>query len=194
MVGEEHTIVGPYVRVPLESPKGVHLLDRRVIRWLYTVSAPSASCMITGLLCQSRTVVRMCRLSPSLAATIPISRMSTSRRIRVSAEGFQASFKVGMGKLGVRGSTWRGRREHQRRFQVVVVGEVNSLSHAPRRKPGDRGRRVPVEGVLLLVALPPRRRPDDEDQEQLLFVDGTTRLAGRNPVSHPPREPPFDFQ
>ena len=92
----------------------------------------------------------------------------------------------------VRGSTRRGRREHQRRFQVV--GEVNSLSDAPRRRPGGRGRRDPVQGMLLLVALLPRRPPDDEDREQLLFVDGVTRLTGPNPVSHPPREPPFDLQ
>ena len=51
--------------------------------------------------------------------------------------------------------------------------EVNSLSDAPRR-PSGRGRRVPVQGVLLLVALLPRRRPDDEDREQLLCVDGAT--------------------
>ena len=96
--------------------------------------------------------------------------------------------------MPVRDSTWRGRRQHQHRFQVVVVGEVNSLSVAPRRRPGGRGRRDPVQGVLLLVALLPRRRPDDEDREQMLFVDGATRLAGPNPVSHSPYEPPFDLQ
>ena len=47
---------------------------------------------------------------------------------------FQASFEVGMRTPGlVRGSTRRGRREHRRRFQVVVVGEVNVLSDVPRR-------------------------------------------------------------
>ena len=91
----------------------------------------------------------------------------------------------------VRGSTRRGRREHQRRFQVVVVGEVNSPTDAPRRRPS--GGRVPVQGVLLLVALLPRWRPD-EDQEQLLPVDGATRLTGPNPVRHPPHEPPLDFR
>ena len=93
----------------------------------------------------------------------------------------------------VRGSTRRGRREHQRRFQVVVVAEGNSLLDALRRRPGGRWRRVPVQGVLL-VALLPRKRPDDEDREQLLCVDGATRLTGRNLVSHPPHEPPFDLQ
>ena len=82
-------------------------------------------------------------------------------------ETFQVSFEVGMRTPGpVRGSTRRGRREHQRRFQVVVVGEVNSLSDAPRGR--SRGGRVPIEGVLLLTALLARR--------------------------HPPHEPPFDRQ
>ena len=108
-------------------------------------------------------------------------------------ETFQASFEVGMRTPGhVRGSTRRCRREHQRRFQVVV-GETNSLSDAPRR-PRGRGRRVPVQGVLLLVALLPRRRPDDKDPEELLFVDGATRFTVPNPVRHPPHEPPFDLQ
>ena len=52
---------------------------------LYTASAPNASCMITGLLCQSGTIVRMCRLCASVTATMPISRMSTSGRTRVPA-------------------------------------------------------------------------------------------------------------
>ena len=53
MVGEEHTIVGPHVQAPFESPEDVHLLDRREIRWSQIVdraSAPNASCMRTGLL------------------------------------------------------------------------------------------------------------------------------------------------
>ena len=63
-----------------------------------------------------------------------------------------------------------------------------------RGGPGGRRRRVPSEGMLLLVALLPRRRPDDEDWEQLLCVDGTTRLAGPNPVIHTPHEPLLDFR
>ena len=39
--------------------------------------------MITGLLCQSGTIVRMCHLCALAAAMIPNSRMSTSGRIRV---------------------------------------------------------------------------------------------------------------
>ena len=85
----------------------------------------------------------------------------------------------------VRDSTRRGRREHHRRFQVVLIGEVNSLSDAQWTRP---------RGVLLLVALLLRRRPDIEDWEQLLFVDGATRLTGFGPVAHPPHEPPFDLQ
>ena len=100
-------------------------------------------------------------------------------------ETFQANFEVGTRTPGpVRGSTRRGRREHQRRFQVVVVGEVNSLSDTPRR-PRGRGRRVPVQGVLLLVALLPRRRQDDEEREQLLFVDGAIRLTKAEPCEPP---------
>ena len=110
-------------------------------------------------------------------------------------ETFQASLEVGTRTPGlVRGSTRRGRREHQRRFQVVVVGEVDSPSDAPRRRPCGRGRRFPIEGMLLLVALLPLRRPDDEDQERLPLADGATRLTGSNPVSHRLHEPPFDFQ
>ena len=107
-------------------------------------------------------------------------------------ETFQASFEVGMRTPGpVPCSTRRGRREHQRRSQVVVVVcEANSLSDAP----GGRGRRVPVQGVLFLVALLPRRRPDDENLEQLLLAGGATRLTGSNPVTHPDHEPPFDLQ
>ena len=60
--------------------------------------------------------------------------------------------------------------------------------------PRCRGRRAPVQGVLLLVTLLPRSRPDDEDREQLLCGDGATHLMGPNPVSHPPHEPPFDLQ
>ena len=98
--------------------------------------------MITGLLCQPGTIVRMCRLCASVAVTMPISGMSTSGRTRVPANSltFQASF------------------------------EVNSLSNALFRRPSG----LPVQGVLLLVALLPRRRPDDEDREQLLCVDGAT--------------------
>ena len=68
----------------------------------------------------------------------------------------------------------RGRPDEH--AHVEYFGEVNSLSDAPRRRPGGRGRRVPVQGVLLLIA---RWRPDDEDRKQLLFVDGTTRPTRR---------------
>ena len=199
MVGEEHTIVGPHVQALFESPEDVHLLDRRAIRWSQVVHGERAQCELHD----NGPVVPLEEPSSGCAvcafrwpATMPISMISTSGQIkgvrrnslpRVKRRSKRAS-------MSVRGSTWRGRRQHPRRFQVVVVGEANSLSDAPRRRPGGRGRCVPVQGVLLLAALLPRRRPDDEDREQLLLVDGATRLAGPNPVSHPPHEPPFDRQ
>ena len=67
------------------------------------------------------------------------------------------------------------------------------LQPSPSEGGRSRGRRVPSEGVLL-IALLTRWRPDDEDRKQLLYVDGTTRLTGPNPVRHPPHEPPFDLQ
>ena len=42
--GEEHTIVGPYVQAPFESPEDVHLLDRCVIRWSHVVHGERAQC------------------------------------------------------------------------------------------------------------------------------------------------------
>ena len=73
---------------------------------------------------------------------------------------------------------WRGQ---------LAVGRCEEETWRPKAA-------VPVQGVLLLAALLPRRRPDDEDREHLLFVDGTPRFTGPNPVSHPPHEPPFDLQ
>ena len=101
---------------------------------------------------------------------MPISKMSTSGRKRVPANSLP-----------------RVKRTFQASSEVDCRG-------APRRRPGGRGRRVPVQGVLLLVALLPRRRPDDEERDRLLSVGGATRLTGPNPVSHPPHEPPFDLQ
>ena len=68
----------------------------------------------------------------------------------------------------------------------------------PRDRPAggarSRGRRVPIEGVLLLIARLARWRSDDEDWKQLLLVDGTTRPTRQDPVVHTPHEPPLDFQ
>ena len=44
MVGEEHTIVGPHVQAPFESPEDVHLLDRREICWSQVVDGERAQC------------------------------------------------------------------------------------------------------------------------------------------------------
>ena len=114
----------------------VHLLDWRVIRRSQVVHGERAQCELhDGLLCQSGTIVRMCRLCASVAATMQdgdLRRDKGARQLPASREeSFEASFEVGMRTPGlVRGSTRRGRREHQRRFQVVV----NSLSDAPRRR------------------------------------------------------------
>ena len=64
MAGEEHTIVGPHVQAPFESPEGVHLLDRRVFRRSQVVHCKRAQC--------------------ELRDYGPV-RMSTSGRIRVNA-------------------------------------------------------------------------------------------------------------
>ena len=42
MVGEQHTIVGPYVQAPFEGPEDVHLLDRSVTRWCQVVHGERA--------------------------------------------------------------------------------------------------------------------------------------------------------
>ena len=57
-----------------------------------------------------------------------------------------------------------------------------------------RGRRVPIEGVLLLIALLAQWRPDDEDPKPLFLVDGTTRPTRLDNTIHTPHEPPLDFQ
>ena len=74
-------------------------------------------------------------------------------------ETFQASSEDGMRTpKPVRGSTRRGRREQQRRFQVVVVGEVNSLSDAPRgRGRGRRGSGRVAPGCTSSAGAPRRR-------------------------------------
>ena len=130
---------------------------------------------------------------------MPLSRVSTSGRVRVPANSLP-----------------RGRRRSKRASRSVcgrsgsfaaapgaVTGSTNvgSTSSSLARSTRCRALRggYPAEGDVFLfrdapVALLPRRRPDDEDREQLLFVDGATRLTGPNPVSHPPHEPPFDRQ
>ena len=44
MVGKEHTVVGPHVRVHFMSPEDVVLLDRRAIRWSQVVHSDRARC------------------------------------------------------------------------------------------------------------------------------------------------------
>ena len=204
VAGEERTTVGPCVQAPFESPEDVHFLDRRVIRRSQVVHGERAQCELhdigpvvpIGNHRQDVPSVRFGGRDDAHLQGVDLGPDKGARQLPASREEtFQASFEVGMRTPGpVHGSTRRGRREHQRPFQVVVVGEVNSLSDAPRRRQGGGGRRVPVQGVLLLIALLPRRRQDDEDREQLLCVVGATRLALPNPVSQPPHVPPFDLQ
>ena len=67
-----------------------------------------------------------------------------------------------------------------------VLGHQLPVGRSEEETRAGRGRPVPVQGVLLLVALLPRN---------CFFVDGATRLSrGPNPASHPPHEPPFDLQ
>ena len=164
---EDHTTVDPNVQAPFESFEDVHL-DRRVIRWSQVVHGERAHCELhhngpvvpignhrQDAVC----ALRWPRRCPSPGCRPPADKgahqLPASRE-----ETFQVSFEAAMRTPGpVRGSTRRGRREHQRRFQVVV-GEVNS--------PG--GGHVPVQGVLLLVALLPRRRPDDEESNCFLWM------------------------
>ena len=93
----------------------------------------------------------------------------------------------------VRGSTRRGRREHQRRFQVVVVAEGNSLSDSPRRRPAADGDVFPFRACCWLRFFRGSAQMTRTGSDCFLWM-GATRLTGRNLVSHPPHEPPFDLQ
>ena len=183
---------------PSRAQRMFHLLDRRVIRWSQVVHGERTQCELhdngpvvpIGNHRQDVPSVRFGGRDDPHLQDVDLKPDKGARQLLASREEtFQASFEVCMRTPGlVRGSTGRGRREHQRGFQVVVVGEVNSLSDAPRRRP--RGVRGPVQSVLLLVALLPRRRPDDEDREQLLFCG----WGKPTHASHPPHEPPFALQ
>ena len=88
-------------------------------------------------------------------------------------------------------STRRGRREHQRPFQVVVVGEVKlavGRSEEETRRPSPVSGRAAPDCASCAVA--PRRR----GPEQLLVVDGAARPTRPDPMIHTPHEPPLDFQ
>ena len=77
---------------------------------------------------------------------------------------------------------------------AVAVTLRPGARYRPAGGARSRGRRVPIEGVLLLIALLPRWRQYDEDLKQLLLVDGTTRPTRLDPSTHTPHEPPLDFQ
>ena len=172
MVGEEHTIVGRYVQAPFGGPEDVHLLDRRVNRWSQVVHGERARCELHD----NGPVVPI----GNHRQDVPSARFGG----RDDAHLQDVDLRPGKGACQLpasREETFQASSPGPGRYEDAV-GEVNSLSDAPRRRPGGRGRRVPVQGVLLLVALLPRRRPNNEDRGQLLFVDGATRLTGPNPV------------
>ena len=83
VVGEEHTIVGPYVQAPFESPEDVHSLDRRVIRRSQVVHGERGQCDLHDkrACCGSREPSSECAVC---ALRWPRrSRISTSGRVRV---------------------------------------------------------------------------------------------------------------
>ena len=82
-----------------------------------------------------------------------------------------------------------GRQNHE---SAVAVPLRPGARDRPAGGARSRGRLVPIEGVLFLIALLRRWRPDDEDRKQLLLVDGTTRPARLDPTIHTPHEPPLD--
>ena len=159
VVGEEHTIVARYVQAPFESPEGVHLLDRRVIRLSQVAHGERAQCELrgngpvvpTGNHRQDVPSVRIGGRDDAHFQGVDLRPDNGARQLPASREQrFQASSEVGMRTPGpVRGSTRRGRREHQRRFQVVVLGGGQlpvGRSEEETRRPKAA---VPFQGVLL---------------------------------------------
>ena len=96
--------------------------------------------------------------------------------------------------MPVRGSTRRGRREHQRRFQVVVVGEVNSLSEAPRRRPAAEGDVFPLRACCSWLRFFRGGAQTTRTGSNCFLWMGQPNSRGPKTVSHPPHEPPFDLQ
>ena len=89
--------------------------------------------------------------------------------------------------LGLRcgwGSRAAAPRNGRKTKRTVTVPLRPGARDRPAGGARSRGRRVPIEGVLLLIALLARWRPDDEDRKQLLFVDGTTRPTRPDPMIH----------
>ena len=142
MVGEEYTIVGPCVQAFFESPEDVHLLDRRVIRWPQVVRGERAQCQlhedgpVVPIGNNRQDVPSVCfgGCNDAHLQEVDLRPDEGARQLPASREEtFQASFEVGTRTpRPVRGRIPRGRGEHQRLFQVVNVGEVNSLSDTPR--------------------------------------------------------------
>ena len=74
-----------------------------------------------------------------------------------------------------------GRQNHE---SAVAVPLRPGARDRPAEGARSRGRRFPIEGVLLLIALLARWRPDDEDQKQLLPVDAAKTGARGGQEEH----------
>ena len=175
MVGEEHTIVGPYVQAPFQGPEDVHLLDWRAIRSSQVVHGKRAQCELHD---NGPVVPIGCRLCASVAATMPISRMLTSDRTRVqSHHSTQDRVKW---RLPVYGRSMEDARA-RRRFRVVVVCGANSVSEATRRPRATCSRSGRVAPGCASSAEAPRRRGP-----------GAAASCGRDNPTHgvEPCEPP----
>ena len=90
-----------------------------------------------------------------------------------------------------RGSRAAAPRNGRTTKSAVTVPLRNGALDRPAEGARSRSRRVPIEGVLLLIA---RWRSDDEDWKQLLLVDGTARPTRLDPTIHTPHALPLDFQ
>ena len=92
---------------------------------------------------------------------------------------------------GVQGRCATQRQNHER---TVTVPLRPGARDRPAGGARSRGRRVPIEGVLLLIVHLAHRRPDDDDRKKQLVVDGTTLPTRPDPVIHTPHESPLDCQ
>ena len=78
-----------------------------------------------------------------------------------------------------RGSAAAAPRNGRTTTSAVTVPLRPGAQDRPAEGARSRGRRVPIEGVLLQFVLLAWWRPDDEDRKQLLLLDGTTRPTRR---------------
>ena len=160
----------------------------------------------------------MCRLCASVAVTMPISRMSTSGWIRVPKNSLprvkrrtkRASRSVRGRPGAVRGSTNVGSRSsslaRSTRCRTLRGGDPAADVFPFRAcgswlrffRGGDQTTRT-RSNCFLWIGQPDSRgrtlcATRLMNRRSIFNVDGTTRLTGPNPVSHPSPEPPFDLQ